>query len=49
MARAVRKPPSTVQSWRDTGRIPAWHQQTVMTAARRAGIDLVPDDFFKRG
>lgn len=39
-------PPSTVQSWKDAGLIPAKHQQAVLAAARAGGIDLAPADFF---
>lgn len=46
MAERLGLPPSTVQSWKDTGRIPAKHQQAVLDKAREANIDLSPADFF---
>jgi len=45
-AAAMRLPPSTVQSWKDTGLIPAKHQQKILDAARANGIALEPADFF---
>lgn len=45
-AKALSIPPSTVQSWKDTGLIPARHQQPLLDKARQDGIDLKPDDFF---
>lgn len=38
--------PTTVQGWRSRGRIPAARQADVLAAARAAGIDLGPADFF---
>lgn len=46
LATALRLPASTVQSWKDTGRIPAKHQQAVLDKARETSIDLTPADFF---
>lgn len=46
MAAAVGVPPSTVQSWKASGVIPARRQQQVLNAARAAGIPLEPADFF---
>jgi hypothetical protein len=39
-------PPSTVQSWKVAGFIPAKHQATVLEKAVAAGISLTADDFF---
>jgi hypothetical protein len=39
-------PPSTVQSWKAVGLIPARHQRRVLDAARSNGIALGPEDFF---
>lgn len=39
-------PPSTVQSWKVAGRIPAQHQMHVLTAAAEGGINLQATDFF---
>lgn len=47
MATALKLPPSTVQSWKVSGFIPARHQQAVLEAARAGGIDLTPSDFFE--
>jgi len=44
-AAAVGKAPSTVQSWKDSGFIPARHQAMVLEAARSLGIELSPSDF----
>lgn len=46
MAAALELPPSTIQSWKDTGLIPAKHQQAVLDKARDLGIALEPADFF---
>ena len=46
MANALGLPPSTVQSWKDTGRIPSKHQQNVLDKARELGIEIAPADFF---
>lgn len=45
-SRAVGLMPSTVQGWWERGRIPAHRQDAVLEAARAAGIDLTPADFF---
>lgn len=42
----VGAPLTTVQSWRDGGYIPARRQAGLMAAARKAGIEIKPDDFF---
>ncbi len=47
LARAIDKPPSTVQSWKDSGLIPAQHQAAVLDAAKRAAIGIAPEDFFE--
>lgn len=46
MATALGLPPSTVQSWKEVGLIPAKHQQAILDEARARGIDLEPADFF---
>jgi len=46
MAALLGLPPSTVQSWKDSGLIPAKHQQQVLDTAIAHGIDLNPSDFF---
>ena len=43
-ARLLRKPHSTVQSWKKSGHIPAWHQNDVI--ARSGGL-ITPADFFE--
>lgn len=47
LANALDLPPSTVQSWKDAGLIPAKHQQTVLDKAIELGISLTPADFFR--
>ena len=47
MAGRLGVPPSTVQSWKDAGVIPARRQGEVLDAARREGIDLTHADFFE--
>jgi hypothetical protein len=47
MAVALGLPPSTVQSWKAAGLIPAKHQQFVLNRAREIGINLDPSDFFE--
>jgi len=46
MASAIGLPPSTVQSWKDSGVIPAKRQQDVLDKARELGKELSPADFF---
>lgn len=46
LASAMGIPPTTVQSWKDTGLIPAKHQQPILHKARELGFDITPDDFF---
>lgn len=46
MASALNIPPSTVQSWKDTGLIPAKHQQAVLDKGRDLEKPITPDDFF---
>src|SRR4051794_11681149 len=45
LAKAIRKPQSTVQYWSRTGAIPFKWQSLVLEAARQKGIDLAPSDF----
>jgi hypothetical protein len=47
-ASALNIPPTTVQSWKKKGLIPAQHQAKVLETARGLGIDLEPADFFDR-
>jgi hypothetical protein len=46
MAERTSLPPSTIQSWKVTGLIPAHRQLEVMQHAKRLGIALKPEDFF---
>ncbi len=39
-------PPSTVQSWKEAGVIPARQQAGVLAAARGAQLPITPADFF---
>lgn len=47
MATALGLPPSTVQSWKDSGLIPAKHQQPVLDKAHEMGLPVMPADFFE--
>jgi len=44
MAKLVGRAPSTVQSWKTEGRIPAHDQPNVIEKARAAGHDINADD-----
>lgn len=46
LATEIGLPASTVQSWKDTGLIPAKHQQAILDKAREKNIPLSPADFF---
>lgn len=46
LARAIGRPVSTVQSWKDRGSIPDDHKSAVLITANELGIPLVPADFF---
>lgn len=45
-AEALGVPPSTVQSWKQSGVIPARRQPDVLKAARERNIPVAPADFF---
>lgn len=45
-ATALRKPPSTVQGWKDRGTIPDAEKDAVLSAAITQGIALTRDDFW---
>lgn len=45
-ARAMALPASTVQSWKDSGYVPAKHQGALLIAARELSLSLSPEDFF---
>lgn len=47
-AAVLDKPPSTVQSWKDAGFIPARRQDEVVRKARAVGIVIRPEDFFSQ-
>ncbi len=49
MAARLGIPPSTVQSWKYAGVIPAQRQAEVLETARRVGIPLNHIDFFESG
>lgn len=44
MAEHLLQPPSTVASWKATGRIPANHQPAVLDKAAELGLDITADD-----
>ena len=44
MAELIGEPPSTVQSWKTAGRIPAQKQPLVMERAHAAGFEITADD-----
>ena len=46
MAAALALPPSTVQSWKAAGLIPARHHARVLARAREMNLSLRPEDFF---
>ena len=46
MAADTGYPPSTIQSWKSSGLIPASRQVGLLGHARRLGVDLEPADFF---
>lgn len=46
MAEQIGLPPSTIQSWKSSGLIPAHKQSEVLRLALKLGIDLSPADFF---
>jgi hypothetical protein len=46
MAAALALPPSTVQSWKSSGLIPARHHARVLARARELNLALRPEDFF---
>ena len=47
MARLIGVHPSTVESWRRSGVIPAKRQSAVLSTARAENIPLEPADFFE--
>lgn len=46
MAAVLRMAPSTVQSWKVSGRIPDRHKTFVLDKALASGIAISPADFF---
>lgn len=48
-AKLLERKPSTVQSWKESGHIPAREQLHVLTVAKANGIELSPADFFLEG
>jgi hypothetical protein len=45
-AAILASPPSTIQSWKDAGFIPARRQEEVIRKAKEAGIEIEPAEFF---
>jgi hypothetical protein len=46
MARAIRRPVSTVQSWKDRGSIPDDNKPEVLAVAISSGLEIDRVDFF---
>lgn len=46
MSRALARPVSTVQSWKDRGSIPDEHKPHVLACATELQLGLTPADFF---
>jgi len=44
MAAHLSEPPSTVQSWKTAGRVPAGHQHKVLVKAAELGIPVTAND-----
>lgn len=44
MAEILGEPPSTVQSWKNVGRIPAGKQPIVLAKAAELGLPITSDD-----
>ena len=44
MAELIGEPPSTVQSWKNVGRIPSQKQPLVLHKAKDAGIPITAED-----
>lgn len=44
MAEMIGEPPSTVQSWKNAGRIPAQKQPLVIDKANAAGVEVTAED-----
>ena len=44
MAAHLSEAPSTVQSWKNAGRVPAGHQHKVLTKACELGIPITAED-----
>ena len=47
LARLLGVPTSTVQSWKQAGRIPAKRQPAILAAGRAADVNVTPADFFE--
>lgn len=47
LAKALGKPVTTVQGWKERGYIPSKHQETILAKARENKIRLSPADFFR--
>lgn len=45
LARATRKPLSTVQGWRERGSIPERRWKEILEAAQESGVEMCPTDF----
>jgi hypothetical protein len=44
MAAHLSEAPSTVQSWKNAGRVPALHQHKILATARKLGIPITAQD-----
>lgn len=47
-SRLLELPPSTIQSWKVAGHIPAWHQPDVLEKGQAAGYPISEADFIRR-
>jgi len=44
LSRMMDVPVSTIQGWKERGRIPSWHWKDVLETTKEAGIDVTVED-----